>query len=788
MKDINDGFYLPFKIKIGFQVLLDVYNQLTLNDHQLHRKKQLEHLVETHPELIDGFSDISDLERLNEPIQYILEDVFSDVLTLNEIKTASVIFHNRIFKSSQRFKNIIKNAGDAFHLNIVNLPENDQYILSCAIILNEYYGYQVNFKRPFYYEIPDKNGLKRTYKILYNADFVNIIKTDAAPEISRLDYEYLIDNFNDLEIWQEKFPPNSYLFYGFVIGNMVDVTEDQAISNIKASLIANNKQEKDLFINNFQEVFKSLLNVSDLQVGFSIFNKEDTSLIKVYDAKINSFLLQKDDSQCCTSLFCSHSFHSLIKDKNYYSISNVSDAFRLSYGDSPQLSILHSQGIESAIFAPISHEGQLLGILELVSKKPFELNSFKAYKLEDVMPYIRLAVKRSQEEEQNQIQAIIQKECTSIHPSVQWKFESAARHYMYETQHHNVKASFKKINFKNVFPLFGQSDIVGSSKERNEATKKDLLLQLKLIKQTITSIVEIVENSALKNTLSQLTHFEKELNEDIQVNTERDFQLFFKNEIEPLFDSQKNNHKNTTSYIDRYYEKLDPELKTIYYYRKNFDESVSAINEDITKVIDTRQLGAQKDYPHYFDRYKTDGVEHNMYIGEAITKEDSFKTEHLYNLRLWQLQTMCEIETTIEKNNDAYPMALQIASMILVFNQPISINFRFDEKQFDVDGAYNASYEVVKKRIDKACIKGTEERVTQAGKISIMYAQDDDAEEYKKYINFLQSKSFLNNDLEFLELENLQGITGLKALRVGVNYKLKVPKKYFSYNDFQELH
>ena len=124
----------------------------------------------------------------------------------------------------------------------------------------------------------------------------------------------------------------------------------------------------------------------------------------------------------------------------------------------------------------------------------------------------------------------------------------------------------------------------------------------------------------------------------------------------------------------------------------------------------------------------------------------------------------------------------------MVYNTSLSIRFRFDEKQFDVDGAYNASYEVVKKRIDKACIKGTEERVTQAGKISIMYAQDDDAEEYKKYINFLQSKSFLNNDLEFLELENLQGITGLKALRVGVNYKLKVPKKYFSYNDFQELH
>lgn len=786
MIDINDGFNLPFKIKIGFQALLDVYNQSKLNEHQLHRKEHLDGLVKLHPKLIEGFSGIQELEDLNEPIQYILEDVFSDVLTLNEIKTASVIFHNRIFKSSQRFKNIIKNAGQDFNLKIVNLPEDDQYIISCAIILNEFYGYQVNFKRPFYYEIPDKNGLKRTYKILYNADFVTITKTESAPEISRLDYEYLIDNFNDLEIWQEKFPPNSYIFYGFVIANMVDVTEDQAISNIKATLIANNKQEKDLFINNFQDVFRSLLNVSDLQVGFSIFNKEDTSLIKVYDASINSFLLQKDSSKSCTSLFCSHSFHSLIKDKTYYSISNVSDAYRLSYGASPQLNILHSQGIESAIFAPISQNGQLLGILELVSMKPFELNSFKAYKLEDVMPYIRLAVQRSQDEERNLIQAIIQKECTSIHPSVQWKFESAARQYMYDSQHHHEKATFSKIDFKNVFPLFGQSDIISSSQQRNDATKKDILLQLKLIKQTISEILDLEPSSNLKSALINLIKLEKELFQDIQVNTERNFQLFIKNEVEPLFQIQKKNSKETVLLIENYYKKLDVELKTIYYYRKSFDDSVSAINEDIAGVIDAKQTIVQQNYPHYFDRFKTDGVEHNMYIGEAITKEDSFKNDHLYNLRLWQLQAMCDVENTIEKNKDSYPIALQIASMILVFNSPISINFRFDEKQFDVDGSYNASYEVVKKRIDKACIKGTEERVTQAGKIAIMYAQDDDAEEYKSYIKYLQSKSFFKDDLELLELENLQGITGLKALRVSVNTNQDIPQNYFTYLEMQK--
>jgi hypothetical protein len=100
----------------------------------------------------------------------------------------------------------------------------------------------------------------------------------------------------------------------------------------------------------------------------------------------------------------------------------------------------------------------------------------------------------------------------------------------------------------------------------------------------------------------------------------------------------------------------------------------------------------------------------------------------------------------------------------------MAIKFRMDEKQFDVDGAYNIRYEIIKKRIDKAHIKGTKKRLTVPGKIAIVYSQDRDAIEYLKYINFLQSKNQLGA-IEFLELEDLQGVTGLKALRVEVIYQ-----------------
>ena len=175
-------------------------------------------------------------------------------------------------------------------------------------------------------------------------------------------------------------------------------------------------------------------------------------------------------------------------------------------------------------------------------------------------------------------------------------------------------------------------------------------------------------------------------------------------------------------------------------------------------------------FPHYFERYKTDGVEYNMYIGASLVNNRGFDPIYLQNLRLWQLETMCKIENVAYDLINEMPYPLRVASLILVYSSPLSIKFHMDQKQFDVDGAYNARYEIVKKRIDKSYIKGTNERLTQAGKIAIVYSQDADVPEYLNYIEFLQSENKLGK-VEMLELEDLQGISGLKAIRVEVIYQ-----------------
>ncbi|WP_426431485.1 GAF domain-containing protein [Winogradskyella sp. HB-48] len=787
--DINDNIDSPFTVKVGFNKLLKQYQQLidADNDFIAANARRVLDIASKNPILREGFSDITLLKTYEKEIGGLLQDAFSPILTKNEIKTASVPFQDIIFNSSERFRSILKTAGKDFELQIKNMPQDQRYIIACTIILNFCYGYNLNFKRPFFYEIPDANGITRYYKILYNADFVEIIPKDSAPVITADDYEELLDNFENIELWRKKFPPNSYEFKGFVISNIFDVTDDQSISNIKSSLIHDDKRKDESFIKSFHEIFRSLFGFKNLEVGFSIYNEEEGVFERVYGAGMNSFLLNKEERLPCEDALCKWSYNRLLKENTYFSISDVDKIHKRSKGKSPHIKVLHDQGYKSAIFAPIANETGLMGILEIVSKEPKVLNSINANKLVDIMPYIVSAVERSKNEEANLIEAIIQKECTSIHPSVHWRFVQEAKDYIKTEYNTGETPTFKKIAFDDVYPLFGQIDVKGSSHARNEATQKDLSLQLSLAEKILKKTLQKKELPIFEQIKFQVNAYCTAIKTNFKVDSEHEITVFLRDEIKPVFELIAQTEPELENDINDYFSKVDQDLDVIYFYRKLYDDTVKLINTNMSSLLDEKQVEAQKMYPHFFERFKTDGVEHNMYIGESITKHDSFNMIYLYNLRLWQLQVMCEMENVYYHNQHEYPISLDVASMVLVFNQPLSIRFRMDEKRFDVDGTYNARYEVVKKRVDKAFIKGTKKRVTKNGKLTIVYSQKEDEEEYKRYIGFLQSKNVLDKDLEVLQLEELQGVTGLKALRVSILYhNAEDDKKFYTYDDLME--
>jgi hypothetical protein len=192
------------------------------------------------------------------------------------------------------------------------------------------------------------------------------------------------------------------------------------------------------------------------------------------------------------------------------------------------------------------------------------------------------------------------------------------------------------------------------------------------------------------------------------------------------------------------------------------------INNMIGEYLDEAEARAQEMFPHYFEKYRTDGVEFTLYVGNSLVKEKKFDAFYLKNFHLWQLMTMIEIDRRMDALKPQLKNTLDITQLILVHDQPISIRFRPDEKHFDVDGAYDIRYEIVKKRIDKANIRNTGERLTQPGMIAIVYNQAKVAEEYKRYFQYLAGRNLISPVFEDLELQELPGASGLRALRVKI--------------------
>lgn len=777
----------PLVQLVSFNKLLEHYDEQAKGKDEFlaARAKYVLEAAAPYPELRDGFTDLKVLEDRKDVIQIILADTFSGVLTKNEIKAASIPYANLVFNSSERFRNILQAAGDDFELEIRNMPENLHYIMQSTVILGFHYGFQLDFKRPLFYDIPDANGVMRHYRILYNADFMELEPTDQAKDLNQSDLEELLENFDNLELWKEKIPPNSFVSKGFVISNMFDVTAEHSISEIKSTLIGSNKRGSDNFMDDFQDTFRSLFNLKNITVGFAGYDPNTNRFLKIHGKGIESYILKGKEMESCDVMLCDYSYGKLFDESTYFAISNVEKYVEKSGGGQPYKN-LHEQGVKSAILAPIADDGNLLGVLELVSTKVNELNSINANKLIDVMPFIVSAVLRSIEEEQNLIDAIIQHECTTVHSSVYWKFQEEAKKFMTDELEgrHPV---FKEMVFKDVYPLYGQIDIKDSSKERNNAIQRDLMIQLSEINQVLTAAHQKFKLPIYEELMFRVNNNLEEIKDTLLTNSEQAIFDFVQEEIKPVFHHLKREDETLKALVENYEGQIDESTESYYDHRRNYDESVMEINMQLAALLDKKQYEAQEMFPHYFERYKTDGVEHNMYIGSTIANDRKFDELFLNNLRLWQLQVMVEMENKHYSLKPKLPVQLDVASLLLVYSTPLAIRFRMDEKRFDVDGTYNARYEIIKKRIDKSYIKGTNERLTQKGKLAIVYSQKKDEREYLRYVTFLKSKGYFTNNIEIVELEGLQGVTGLKAIRAEILYKTdETSEQTYTYDDLME--
>ena len=754
----------PFKLNFSFEKLIQkMESEASQNPEYEFSHRRILDETKQFPALLTGIKNLDFFEKNEVLMKELLKDLFPPMLTKNEIKAIGFPFYNFFFNPTERFQSIIDKAGENFDMIIKDMDPNRFYVISCCIILRNYYNIELNFVQPFIFDIPNDQGIMNHYRFLNNVDFIEINPLKNVKKLTEDEIAELMDNFEDFDLWREKFPPQSWELKGFAVISFFDATTENAISNLKSKLI-NIEDDKNLKAE-MNTIFRSIFQVADLEVGYTAINIEENKFMRSpINGIMQSFILS-GNSKNGDEVLCEKNFNTLVESKKFFSVSDVNRSFR-EFPESEMAKQLYESGIKSAIFAPIIKDQKILGIVELVSRKK-QLNSINANKMEIVMPYLEDTMERLYTGIETRIQAIIQREYTSIHPSVYWKFrQEAERHIGFYKEEFDLP--YRNISFQNLTPLFGQTDVRNSSISRNLVIKKDLEMQLGLISELISVLSAENDFDALKD---RLKHYQELLQTDIKADTENIVQTFILSEVHPLFESMKLQNIEYNQLVTSYFKKLDSRTDMVYDFRKKFDESLSSINRNLADILDKRQEEQQHRFPFYYERFKTDGVEHNIYIGSSIAPELTYDPVFLKNVRLWQLRVICESELQYNQFRKNLEFSLDVSSLVLVYSTPISIRFRMDEKRFDVDGSYNARYEMIKKRIDKSTIKNSSERITQPGKISIIFSQEKERHDYLQLIKILQNQNILQSNVEELEVEDLQGINGLKALRVGINFE-----------------
>lgn len=784
MKFNSKKLDLPTISKISFFKLFELLEKVSksANGYESIYAKGLLEKLNQHPELKEGTVDFTILERNKEFVDELMTLLFPSVLTLNEIKGATAPFQFDFFYTSKRLENILAAAGDDFEIEMKSIDEKSMFIMACATILQGHYHYPVHLNIPMIFDIPEKNGNLKYYRSAFNADLLEMTATDKAIDITQEIYWELMDNYDDIAVWKKYFPIGSYEIRGLGIVNLLDISVDQSINEMTSNLLegANSSIEKVM------DNIKSLLNLREIQVSLVNIEKGTFQAIQKYDS--GSILMKGIDKMESNGSMCDHGSHLIFDQHKPFIISDAEHYYNNS--DNFLAKQLAKSEIKSYILSPLIHDGKFLAFIEVGSKVKRELNSVVHEKLNLTLPILAMAASRFKEEFRIRIDAIIQEECTSIHPAVKWKFENAARELFLATEA-GESAQFSDIVFNEVYPLYGQLDVKGSSTKRNDAVLGDLRNQLSEVSEILQIALEHEPLPAYEELLFRIERFLKEFELGLFEGSEQRVLSFLQKEIYPTFDYLSESVTSLAKNIKAYKARINKNTGMIYEQRKAFDDSIGIINNHLAEYIDQSQVKAQKLFPHYFERYKTDGVEFNLYIGDSIAENKKFNPIYLNNLLLWQLETMCKMEREVHTLNDELPMPLEVASLILLFSNSLSIKFRLDEKHFDVDGAYNARYEIIKKRIDKAHIKNTNERITVPGKIAIIYTSKEDANNYKKHIDYMEAKGYLIADsTEDHELEDLQGISGLRALRVSLNFdfekinsKVETEKEASNLND-----
>jgi hypothetical protein len=680
---------------------------------------------------------------------------------------------NKVFYSTEAFYNftISEQASEVKSPLIANRDLLQKQYLDYVyrLILKRLYHFTSALSNEIYYShLNAETHLCRYYKIHVDTNFIEIEVNGELPELTFEAIEPYLHDEAGVEALMEIIPLSLFKFKGFAVITLHDVTARHAIDEIRNAIIDHGADEGKLFEQVIQSL-KTLTEDDSIEFGLLPFIKINGE--PVFD-----------------NYMCSHSM--VVKaTKPFGDVERAFRAIAHRYETNPKavyystitesrqekyqyLKLLAQAGVQSYASIPLLYNKHLAGILEIYSFKQITFSEDLLSKIDFALPLLSQLLQNSIDHFNARVDQVIKDNFTSLQPSVQWKFNEAAWNYIQQQRGNRSNLKIETVEFKDVFPLYGAIDIRNSTQERNNAMQQDLSNTLTSLLTILNRLQHHIEEDRLNYLLTKTNQWLTKIDNAVNTNDKLRIDQFLENEVKQTLFTVKDAHADNAELVDEFIKSIRMDSEgPVYAHQNQLETSIQLINTSINKYLEQAQPQLQALYPSFFEKFRTDGVEYDIYVGQSIAPGQEFSRAILEQVRVWQLRSMVEIARLTHSLQQQMPVKLQTTQLIFIHSNPIDINFRNDERRFDVEGVYNIRYEVVKKRIDKVLIKDKSERLTQPGKIALVYLTKTEAKEYHKYIQQLQEQQLLTPEVEELELEEIHDVKGLKALRVTVNLK-----------------
>ncbi len=776
---------VPFRTDLSLKPVIDFWTRMAGKDSAKGAvARVITEEVAKAPELLAPLTDCAIVERHEDLLDLLMAAAFPPAGREHGYGAAMVPFQLHGFYATPSMERLLMT--EDWHLKgRINLNADlvgaMRRAYAYALVLQRLYGIELELDHPLILTVPDPDTrLDRHFRLLFDWTFVEVEATGPLPELPPDVGRRLQADLLNAEGLSDLLPSDRFVLRGFTILKALEVTDQEVLSALKRDLIDRESiVSKERFCG-VEARLRTLFRRPNLKLGIGAIDGERVLILNDFSSHEHSCIFA-DSAHHKVSEFAGTIYARVVQSGEP---TIIEDLAAMPNRTRVEDSVLAS-GVRTLLVAPLHYQNRVIGTLELGSPEPDELDGTHLPKLHEVLPLFAMAVRRSMDEFNARVQTEIKERFTAIHPVVEWRFRKAVLDGLERTGD-PAGAELQPIVFENVHPLYALADIRGSSVQRERAIQADLLAQLALAREVADVAYKARRLPALDQLRYRIERHAEQIRTGVAAGDESGIVAFLRAEVESLFDHLSTFGEAVRGAIEAYRSALDPRLGAVYGQRRVFEESVTRIADTISSYLDLEEEAAQDIYPHYFEKQKTDGVDHQMYVGASLLEDGRFDPLYLKSLRIWQLMVSCGVAARADRLTAELPVPLQTTHLVLVQHAPLSIRFRFDEKRFDVDGAYDIRYEIVKKRIDKALVKGTTERITQPGQLVIVYGQGSEAAEYRGYLEYLRHLGYVSGEIEDLELEELQGVHGLRALRVDIALR-EVPAEPFAAQAFRTV-